>query len=68
MGRTSEVKDLFLDDIINELKNEIKIFKPTNSDNSEKFIQGYKYGLELAIYLIENKKEKYLWQIMIMFT
>ena len=68
MGRISEVKDLFLDDIINELKNEIKIFKPTNSDNSEKFIQGYKYGLELAIYLIENKKEKYLWQIMIMFT
>ena len=60
MGRISEVKDLFLDDIINELKNEIKIFKPTNSDNSEKFIQGYKYGLELAIYLIENKKEKYL--------
>lgn len=54
MGRISEVKDLFLDDIINELKNEIEIFKPTSSD---KFIRGYKYGLELAIYLIENKKE-----------
>jgi len=54
MDRISEVKDLFLDDIINELRNEIKIFKSTNS---EKFIQGYKYGLELAMYLIENKKE-----------
>lgn len=54
MGRISEVTDLVLDDIINELRNEIKIFKPTSSD---KFIRGYKYGLELAIYLVENKKE-----------
>ena len=54
MGRISEVTDLVLDDIINELRNEIKSFKPTSSD---KFIRGYKYGLELAIYLVENKKE-----------
>ena len=54
MGRISEVKDLILDDIIDELRNEIEIFKPTTS---EKFIQGYKYGLELAIDIIKNKQE-----------
>lgn len=54
MGRISEVKDLVLDEIINKLRNEIKIFESTNS---EEFIKGYKYGLELAIYLVENKKE-----------